>query len=79
MPCTPAKARHLLKEGKATPKRKNRIPPSTRSRWVAWRSWLVAEKGTSNGKGTHPLLPKTRNACFLPVSEGQGSTQAEVS
>jgi RRXRR protein len=47
--------------------------------WVAWRSWLVADKGTSNGKGTHPLLPKTRNACFLPVSEGQGSTQAEVS
>jgi hypothetical protein len=46
--------------------------------WVAWRSWLVAEKGLSYGKGTHPPVPTTRNACFLPVSEGQGSQQAEV-
>jgi RRXRR protein len=46
--------------------------------WVAWRSWLVAEKGTSSGKGTHPPVPKTRNACFLHMSEGQGSPQAEV-
>jgi hypothetical protein len=46
--------------------------------WVAWRSWLVAEKGMSSGKGTHPSLPKTRNACFHPVSQGQGSPQAEV-
>jgi len=46
--------------------------------WVAWRSWLVAEIGTSYGKGTHPPVPKTRDACYLPVSERQGSQQAEV-
>jgi RRXRR protein len=34
---------------------------------VVWRSWLIASP-----------FPQTRNACFLPVSEGQGYPQEEI-
>ncbi len=47
--------------------------------WVAWRSWLVTEESRRiRGKGTTHPKPQTRNASFLPVSEGQGYPEAEV-
>jgi hypothetical protein len=48
--------------------------------WVAWRSWFIARPSTRRkaGEQATPPLPQTRNACFLPVSEGQGYPQAET-
>jgi hypothetical protein len=47
--------------------------------WVAWRSWMVNKEHLKiNGKGSTQPMPQTRNASFLPVSQGQGYPEAEV-
>jgi hypothetical protein len=45
--------------------------------WVAFRSWLVKEPRKKSGKGATQPKPQTRNASFLPMSEGQGYPEAE--
>ena len=46
--------------------------------WVAFRSFLVREPRKKTGMGTTHPKPHARNASFLPMSEGQGSPEAEV-